>query len=70
MLAKKDYFGAAKLMIAAKCTSHFDNFDLVAGLIQMSKKDVAKQLISATTGEQQKALVNKVIIFNANDSHY
>ena len=70
MLVKKDYLGAAKLMIAAKVTKEFDCFDIVAGLIQMGKKDVAKLLINATSGEQQKTLVNKVVIYNANDSHY
>ena len=70
MLFKKDYLGAAKLMIAAKVTKEFDCFDIVAGLIQMGKKDVAKLLINATSGEQQKTLVNKVVIYNANDSHY
>lgn len=70
MLVKKDYLGAAKLMIAAKVTKEFDSFDIVAGLIQMGKKDVAKLLINATSGEQQKTLVNKVVIYNANDSHY
>ena len=70
MLVKKDYLGAAKLMIAAKVTKEFDCFDIVAGLIQMGKKDVAKLLINATSGEHQKTLVNKVVIYNANDSHY
>jgi hypothetical protein len=70
MLVKKDYLGAAKLMIAAKVTKEFDCFEIVAGLIQMGKKDVAKLLINATSGEQQKTLVYKVVIYNANDSHY
>ncbi len=70
MLVKKDYLGAAKLMIAAKVTKEFDIFEIVAGLIQMGKKDVAKLLINATSGEQQKTLVNKVVIYNANESHY
>jgi len=50
MLVKKDYFGSAKLMMAAKVTEKFDCFEIVTALVQMGKKDVAKLVIKSTVG--------------------